>query len=124
MHTDDRAQQPPRQSGEFPAGLPIYDCNGEQLGVVSTDGVLEADLMMTEGHLLHHDVAVPVSAIARRDAHGVYLSRTKREIADLNLGGWSSLGDVDLNTGEPASGPANAPDKAPEQRAVGENAES
>jgi hypothetical protein len=129
MNADDRAQQPPNQSGDFLAGLPIYDCNGEHLGVVSADGVLEQDLMMTVGHMLRRDVAVPVSAIARSDAHGVYLSQTKQEIEDLMLGGWSNLGDVDLNTSEPdtgwpASGPASAPDTSPEQRGGAESAES
>jgi hypothetical protein len=129
MNADDHAQQPQNQASDFPAGLPIYDCNGEQLGVVSADGVLEQDLMMTKGRLIHHEVAVPVSAIARSDAHGVYLNRTKREIDDLTLGDWSSLGDVDLNTGEPdtgwpASDPTSAPDQSPERRAGADNAES
>jgi hypothetical protein len=129
MNADNHAQQPPKKSSDFPAGLPIYDCNGEQLGVVSADGVLEQDLMMTKGRLVRREVAVPVSAIARSDAHGVYLSRTKREIDDLTLGDWSSLGDVDLNTGEPdtgwpASGPASTPDQSPERRAGAENQES
>ena len=104
MHADDNASahQPPDVS----AGVPIYDRNGEQLGVVSADGVQEPYLMMTEGHLLHREVAVPISAIERSDAQGVYLNQTKQEIHDLTLGGWSSLGDVDLDTGMPAAGPA------------------
>ncbi len=90
------------QRSDFPEGLPIYDRNGEQLGVVSTAGVQDQYLVMKEGHLLHHDVSVPVSAIERSDTNGVYLNRTKQEIRDLTLGGWSSLGNVDLDTGEPA----------------------
>lgn len=119
MNTNDPAQQP----FDLPAGLPVFDCHGEQLGVVSAVGVLERDLMMRVGRLLHRDVAVPISAIARSDAHGVYLNRTKQDIHDLTLGGWSSLGDVDLNTGVPASGAAPhqpagspAPGAAVEQR--------
>jgi hypothetical protein len=105
MTTNGPAQQPL----DFTAGLPVYDCNGEQLGVVSADGVQEQYLVMTKGHLFHRDVNVPVSAIARSDDQGVYLSRTKQEIEDLTLGGWSSLGEVDLDTGESTSGSSPAP---------------
>jgi len=101
MSTNDSAHQQPL---DFPEGLPIYDRCEEQLGVVSEYGVQEQYLMMREGHLLHRTVSVPISAIERADAKGVYLNRTRREIEDLTLGGWSSLGDVDLDTGIPASG--------------------
>jgi hypothetical protein len=100
MNTNDPAHQPV----DFPGGLPIYDNSGEQLGVVSEYGVQEQYLMMREGHLVHRTVAVPISAIERADTKGVYLNRTRQEIQDLTMGGWSSLGDVDLDTGEPASG--------------------
>ena len=83
MTTNDPAHQPL----DFTAGLPIYDCNGEKLGVVSADGVQEPYLMMTEGRLVHHAVAVPISAIERSDAQSVYLNRTKQEIHDLTVGG-------------------------------------
>ncbi len=99
MDTNDSTRQPL----DFPEGLPIYDRNGKQLGVVSSAGVQERYLIMKEGHLLQHDVSVPISAIERSDTQGVYLNRTQQEIHDLTLGGWSSLGDVDLDTGEPAS---------------------
>jgi hypothetical protein len=105
MSTNDSTQQPL----DFPRGLPIYDNSGEQLGVVSEYGVQEQYLMMQEGHLLHRTVAVPISAIERADTKGVYLNRTRQEIHDLTLGGWSSLGDVDLDTGIPASGETSSP---------------
>jgi hypothetical protein len=105
MNTDDSPHQPV----DFPEGLPIYDSSGEQLGVVSEYGVQEQYLMMREEHLLHRTVAVPISAIERADTKGVYLNRTRQEIHDLTLGGWSSLGDVDLNTGVPASGATSSP---------------
>jgi len=105
MNTDDSAGQPL----DFPGGLPIYDSSGEQLGVVSEYGVQEQYLMMREGHLVHRTVSVPISAIERADTNGVYLNRTRQEISDLTMVGWSSLGDVDLNTGEPASGATSSP---------------
>ncbi len=104
MNTNDSAHLSP----DFPEGMPIYDKNGEHLGEVSTDGVLENSLMMTKGRLFKHDVAIPVSAVERSDADGVYLNRTQQEIHDLTLGGWSSLGDVDLDSGESASGKVGA----------------
>jgi hypothetical protein len=45
-----------------------------------------------------------LSAIERADARGVYLNRTRGEIRDLTLGGWSSLGNRDLNTEMSAGG--------------------
>ena len=116
MTTNNPANQPL----DFPAGLPVYDRNGEQLGVVSASGVQGQYLVMTEGRLVQRDVNVPISAIARRDPQGVYLNRTKQEIENLTLGGWSSLGDVDLDTGEPASGATKAPGGSAEQGADGE----
>ena len=104
MSTNDSAHLPL----DFPEGKPIYDKYGERLGEVSTDGVIENSLMMTKGRLFKHDVAIPVSAIERSDADGIYLNRTQREIQDLTLGGWSSLGDVDLDSGETASGQVGA----------------
>src|SRR6516165_3977610 len=101
MSNDSDAQE---QNDDFPEGTPIYDCNGEELGVVSSAGRQEQYLIMKEGRIFHRDVAIPASAIARSDARGVYLNRTQQEIHDLTLGGWSSLGNVDLDTGRPASG--------------------
>jgi hypothetical protein len=106
MNTNDSAHQQPL---DFPEGLPIYDRDEEQLGVVSEFGVQEQYLVMREGHLFHRTVSIPISAIERADAKGVYLNRTRQEIHDLTLGGWSSLGDVDLNTGTPAGGETNSP---------------
>jgi hypothetical protein len=106
------ANYPEQQPTDFPQGLPIYDRNGEKLGVVSADGVQENYLIMTEGRLFHHDVSVPISAIERSDSQAVYLNRTQQEIHDLTLGGWSSLGDVDLDTGVPASTIKETPTEA------------
>ena len=92
----------------FARGTPIYALGGEKLGLVGKDGVLGMYLTMREGRIFRRDVAVPVSAIDRADVRGVYLNRTRGEIHDLTLGGWSSLGNFDLNTGRPAD---SAPDR-------------
>jgi hypothetical protein len=92
------------------SGTPIFAVGGEKLGRVSTDGVLGGYLIMQVGSFFHHDVSVPVSAIQQSTVHGVYLNRTREEIHNLTLGGWSSLGNVDLNTGMPANSVADRDD--------------
>jgi hypothetical protein len=89
---------------DFPQGLPIYDCDSEKLGTVSAFGVQSGYLVMHTGRLFHHDVSIPLSALERSDGQGIYLNRTREEIRNLTLGGWSSLGNVDLNTGIAAGG--------------------
>jgi hypothetical protein len=90
---------PATEARDFPEGLPIYDCHERKLGTVSALGVQSSYLVMHTGRFFHHDVSIPVSAIQRSDEQGVYLNRTRQEIQNLTLGGWSSLGNVDLNTG-------------------------
>jgi hypothetical protein len=90
---------PAAETRDFPQGLPIYDNQGKQLGSVSSLGVLGNYLVMSKRALFRSDVSIPLSAIRSSDAQGVYLNRTRAEIHDLTLGGWSSLGNVDLNTG-------------------------
>jgi hypothetical protein len=87
------------EAHDFPEGLPIYDCHKEKLGTVSAFGVQSTYLVMHTGRIFHHDVSIPLSAIQRSDGQGVYLNRTRQEIRNLTLGGWSSLGNIDLNTG-------------------------
>jgi hypothetical protein len=101
------------RSRDLARGTPIFALGGEQLGTVGKDGVLGEYLIMQAGRLFRHDVSVPVSAIQRSDGHGVYLNRTRGEIRDLTLGGWSSLGNRDLNTGMPADGGPDLDDAVP-----------
>ncbi len=88
---------------DFPKGLPIYDNQDQELGTVSALGVQSTYLLMRTGRIVHHHVSIPLSAIQRSDGQGIYLNRTREEIHNLTLGGWSSLGNVDLNTGARAS---------------------
>ncbi|MGO8948781.1 MAG: hypothetical protein ACLQUY_14235 [Ktedonobacterales bacterium] len=113
---------------DFPLGLPVYDCYEEKLGTVSAFGVQSPYLVMRIGQLFHHEVSIPLSAIQRSDARGIHLSRTRQEIHDLTLGGWSSLGNIDLNTGV-AAGAATLkaepgePDASQEASGVGKSHE-
>jgi hypothetical protein len=90
---------PAAKARDFPRGLPIYDNQGKQVGTVSSLGVRGSYLVISKIALFRSDVSIPLSAIQSSDAHGVYLNRTREEIHDLTLGGWSSLGNVDINTG-------------------------
>jgi hypothetical protein len=100
---------PATEVRDFPKGLPIYDSQNKELGTVSALGVQSTYLLMRTGRIVHHNVSIPLSAIQRSDGHGVYLNRTQQEIHNLTLGGWSSLGNVDLNTGARAGDDLDAP---------------
>jgi hypothetical protein len=98
---------PAAEARDFPRGLPIYDNQGKQLGTVSSLGVQGSYLVMSKRALFRNDVSLPLSAIQSSDAQGVYLNRTREEIHNLTLGGWSSLGNVDINTGVHAGDDVN-----------------
>ena len=105
---------PATEVRDFPEGLPIYDSQDKELGTVSALGVQSTYLLMRTGRFLHHNVSIPLSAIQRSDGQGIYLNRTRQEIHNLTLGGWSSLGNVDLNTGVRAGEDLDAsPDPLP-----------
>jgi hypothetical protein len=78
-------------AGNFPQGLPIYglpiyDSQGNQLGTVSSLGVLGNYLVMSKRALFRNDVSLPLSTIHSSDAQGVYLNVTRQEVYDLTLG--------------------------------------
>jgi hypothetical protein len=79
--------EPAAAARNFPQGLPIYDSQGNQLGTVSSLGVLSNYLVMSKRALFRNDVSLPISAIKRSDAQGVYLNITRQEVYDLTLGG-------------------------------------
>jgi hypothetical protein len=81
---------PAAEAQDFPAGLPIYDSHGEQLGTVGSLGVQNNYLVMHKRTIFQNDVSIPLSAIQRSDAQGVYLNRTRQEVHDLTLNGWYS----------------------------------
>lgn len=98
---------PAAEARDFPRGLPIYDCQGKQLGTVSSLGVQGNYLVISKIALFRSDVSIPLSTIQSSNTQGVYLNRTREEIHDLTLGGWSSLGNVDINTGVHAGDDVN-----------------
>jgi hypothetical protein len=66
----------------FNADTPVYDANGQRIGAVSLAS--PGDYLV-----IHHDGAapddalyVPLSAIGRSDASGIYLDLTAADLAD------------------------------------------
>ena len=84
-------------------GMPVYDARGKKVGIVSVYGMQDTHLVVQRGWLLHHDVHIPVRAVQRADAHGVYLLVNKKDVDEVGAEGWASLGEVSLETGTPAS---------------------
>jgi uncharacterized protein YrrD len=78
---------PAAAARNFPQGLPIYDSQGNQLGTVSSLGVLSNYLVMRKRALFRNVVSLPLSTIQSWDAQGVYLNVTRQEVYDLTLGG-------------------------------------
>lgn len=69
--------------GALPEGTPIYGVNGDKLGTVSEHGVQDNCLVIHHG-LLRDDVYVPLNAIQRSDANGVYTNLTKDDLNSLS----------------------------------------
>lgn len=71
----------------FADGAPVYDAAGERIGSVSGHKTQAGYLIVHKGGLFPKDAYVPVSAIARGDAAGVYLNMYKDELKRRN---WES----------------------------------
>lgn len=62
------------------AGTPVYGRDDERLGEISRDGMRDDRLMIRPG-LMESEIAIPASAIVRRDATGVYTSLSQADLA-------------------------------------------
>jgi len=71
--------------GQFAVGDTLYDAAGDKLGRIIEDHTDRGYLVAEKGLFFPHDYYVPLSAITRTDAHGVYLNVRKDEINSL---GW------------------------------------
>jgi hypothetical protein len=108
MRQDTGADAP----GDFPpnldttqilAGMPIYDADGEKVGVVNAFDPHNRYLAMQKGWFFPHDVAVPLDAISRQGADGLYLRFHKSDLKDLK---WDQLpvGDTSDASATPRAG--------------------
>jgi hypothetical protein len=64
------------------AGTPVYGHDDERLGEISRDGIHDERLIIRPG-LTGDEIAIPASAIVRRDATGVYTSLSRADLAAL-----------------------------------------
>lgn len=68
-------------------GMTVYDLNGEKIGTISGYTTSSAYFKLEKGLIFHHDYYVPMSAVARIDPDGVYLTVLKDDIKDR---GWDN----------------------------------
>lgn len=78
--SDQQAMPPNSINQQFSEGTPVYDVNGEQVGTVSKYSPLENMLVLQKGTLFQRDIQVPLSAVQRSDARGIYLGVTRDEL--------------------------------------------
>lgn len=78
--SDQQAMPPNSMSQQFSEDTPVYDVNGEQVGTVSKDSLVENRLILHKGLVFHQDIQVPLSAVQRSDAKGIHLSVSRDEL--------------------------------------------
>ncbi len=66
------------------ASTPIFDANGERIGIVAQQGVQGDHLVMAKGILFVRDIEIPLDAIRQAGPEGVYLRVTKDQLARQN----------------------------------------
>ena len=70
----------PQQRWSFRSPTPVFDANGEQLGVLSLGS--PGDYLVVQCDVGDADLFIPLSAVNRSDSSGVYLSLTRADLRD------------------------------------------
>jgi hypothetical protein len=70
------------------AGTPVYGRDDERLGEISRDGMQDDRLIIRPG-LTESEIAIPASAIVRRDTTGVYTSLSQADLAAVLRAGYA-----------------------------------
>jgi len=83
--TNERRVPEPQRSWSFRSPEPVFDANGEQIGVLSLAS--PGDYLIVQRSAGGPDLNIPLSAVNRSDLSGVYLSLT---LADLQDERWLS----------------------------------
>ncbi len=78
--SDQQAMPPNNINQQFSEGTPVYDVNGEQMGSVSNYSPVENTFLLHKGPFFQQDIQVPLSAVQRSDARGIYLSVSRDEL--------------------------------------------
>ena len=66
--------------GELPRGTTVYAVNGEQVGQVFLSALRDGYFIVEQGWLFSHELFLPATAIARRDARGLGLTLAKGDL--------------------------------------------
>ena len=77
---DNTYNQDDTRSRHLAEGTPVYDVNGDKVGSVSEQRVQGDNLVLQRGLIFPHDYSVPLRAVARADADGIYLNVTKDDV--------------------------------------------
>jgi hypothetical protein len=70
----------PRERQTFAAPAPVFDANGQQVGVLNL--VSPGDYLVIEPVGGGPDLYVPLSAVNRSDESGIYLALTQADLVD------------------------------------------
>lgn len=71
-----------QQQPQLVEGMPVYDMNGDKVGTISEHNPQPGCLVIHKGILFPKDLYIPLNAIQRSDADGVYLSLAKDDLSD------------------------------------------
>jgi len=74
-------------SDQFVEGTPVFDVDGQKVGTIGEHSVQGQYVIVRKGWLFPQDLYIPVTAIDRADAEGVYLRMTKDDISQQD---WSA----------------------------------
>jgi hypothetical protein len=77
--TDERGVPAPRRSWSFRTPEPVFDANGEQIGVLSLASAGDYLVVQRDGG---PDLYIPLSAVNRSDISGITLSLTRADLQD------------------------------------------
>ena len=108
----DRAWPDDTERAAVMMGTPVLDVAGERIGVVHAFGVMEAGtpsrLVLRQGHLLHHDTAIPLDWVKEIADDGVLLRVPASRVAALAREPHASAAQPAASrdaTAPPAAGP-------------------
>jgi uncharacterized protein (TIGR02271 family) len=87
---------------QFARGTSVYDVHGDKVGTVSAWDQQSNSMIIHKGLFFPKDIAVPMGAIARSNADGVYLNVTKHDVSSGNFGAAPTRGTQAAPTGTAA----------------------
>ena len=78
--TDRRGIPEPRRSWSFRTPEPVFDADGEQIGVLSLGN--PGDYLVVQRATGGPDLNIPLGAVNRSDISGIYLSLSRADLQD------------------------------------------